>query len=136
MSISKKYLYHTKMALCMFKEASESAGRRTSPSGFFFVFNVFFFWYLKTYLISVRHIIWFLVLFFWWCTYKRYFSGNALLHSFQGKIQSLAVGHSDILETLSPKVRKRVEVLREIQVSLAQNSMRFGSVYCYQSSFL
>ncbi|KAK7838867.1 nucleosome assembly protein 1 [Quercus suber] len=31
------------------------------------------------------------------------------------KLQTLAAGHSDILETLSPKVRKRVEVLREIQ---------------------
>ncbi|KAB1218415.1 hypothetical protein CJ030_MR3G026295 [Morella rubra] len=31
------------------------------------------------------------------------------------KLQSLAAGHSDILETLSPKVRKRVEVLKEVQ---------------------
>lgn len=34
----------------------------------------------------------------------------------QSKIQSLAGQHSDILESLSPNVRKRVEVLREIQV--------------------
>jgi hypothetical protein len=40
----------------------------------------------------------------------------------QDKLQNLAAGHSDILETLSPKVRKRVEVLREIQVSLPLNA--------------
>jgi len=34
----------------------------------------------------------------------------------QSKIQSLAGQHSDVLESLSPVVRKRVEVLREIQV--------------------
>ncbi|EXB38862.1 37S ribosomal protein S16 [Morus notabilis] len=34
----------------------------------------------------------------------------------QNKIQSLAGQHSDILESLSPHVRKRVEVLRDIQV--------------------
>jgi len=34
----------------------------------------------------------------------------------QSKIQSLAGQHSDILESLSPIVRKRVESLREIQV--------------------
>lgn len=34
----------------------------------------------------------------------------------QSKIQSLAGQHSDVLETLSPNVRKRVESLREIQV--------------------
>ncbi|KAF5452989.1 hypothetical protein F2P56_027937, partial [Juglans regia] len=33
----------------------------------------------------------------------------------QDKLQSLAAGQSDILETLSPKVRKRVEFLRGIQ---------------------
>ncbi|KAF5466432.1 hypothetical protein F2P56_016358 [Juglans regia] len=38
-----------------------------------------------------------------------------LVNALKDKIQSLAVGSSDILETLSPKVRKRVEVLREIQ---------------------
>ncbi|XP_059456719.1 nucleosome assembly protein 1;4-like [Corylus avellana] len=38
-----------------------------------------------------------------------------LVNALKDKLQSLAAGHSDILETLSPKVRKRVEVLREIQ---------------------
>ena len=51
----------------------------------------------------------------------------------QDKLQTLAAGHSDILETLSPKVRKRVEVLREIQVSLPLNAIsyecRFALVY-------
>lgn len=37
---------------------------------------------------------------------------------FQDKLQSLAGQHSDILETLSPTVRKRVDVLREMQVGL------------------
>lgn len=36
----------------------------------------------------------------------------------QDKLQSLAGQHSDILETLSPTVRKRVDVLREMQVGL------------------
>jgi len=35
----------------------------------------------------------------------------------QDKLQSLAGEHSDVLENLTPKIRKRVEVLREIQVS-------------------
>ena len=34
----------------------------------------------------------------------------------QDKLQNLAGQHSDVLETLTPKVRKRVEVLRELQV--------------------
>lgn len=34
----------------------------------------------------------------------------------QNKLQDLTGKHSDVLETLSPLVRKRVEVLREIQV--------------------
>ncbi|XP_065638674.1 nucleosome assembly protein 1;4 [Quercus suber] len=38
-----------------------------------------------------------------------------LVNALKDKLQTLAAGHSDILETLSPKVRKRVEVLREIQ---------------------
>ncbi|RWW28431.1 hypothetical protein GW17_00007094 [Ensete ventricosum] len=33
----------------------------------------------------------------------------------QDKLQSLAGKHADVLETLSPAVRKRVEVLRDIQ---------------------
>ncbi|XP_073226561.1 nucleosome assembly protein 1;3-like isoform X3 [Cicer arietinum] len=38
-----------------------------------------------------------------------------LVNALKSKIQSLAGQHSDVLETLSPVVRKRVEVLREIQ---------------------
>ena len=34
----------------------------------------------------------------------------------QNKLQHLSGQHSDVLESLTPKVRKRVEVLREIQV--------------------
>jgi hypothetical protein len=34
----------------------------------------------------------------------------------QDKLQSLAGQHADVLETLSPNVRKRVEFLRGIQV--------------------
>uniref|UniRef100_A0A2N9HJT3 Nucleosome assembly protein n=1 Tax=Fagus sylvatica TaxID=28930 RepID=A0A2N9HJT3_FAGSY len=45
-----------------------------------------------------------------------------LVNALKDKLQNLAAGHSDILETLSPKVRKRVEVLREIQVSLPLNA--------------
>ncbi|KAJ7951614.1 Nucleosome assembly protein like [Quillaja saponaria] len=38
-----------------------------------------------------------------------------LVNALKDKLQHLAGQHSDVLETLSPKVRKRVEVLREIQ---------------------
>ncbi|KAG4990694.1 hypothetical protein AAZX31_09G062100 [Glycine max] len=38
-----------------------------------------------------------------------------LVNALKSKIQSLAGAHSDVLETLSPNVRKRVESLREIQ---------------------
>ncbi|XP_072999208.1 nucleosome assembly protein 1;2-like [Typha latifolia] len=38
-----------------------------------------------------------------------------LLSALKDKLQSLAGQHSDVLESLSPNVRKRVEVLREIQ---------------------
>ncbi|KAJ8645057.1 hypothetical protein MRB53_006805 [Persea americana] len=38
-----------------------------------------------------------------------------LVNALKNKLQSLAGQHSDVLETLSPKVRKRVEVLRQIQ---------------------
>ncbi|CAL0330300.1 unnamed protein product [Lupinus luteus] len=38
-----------------------------------------------------------------------------LVNALKSKIQSLAGHHSDILESLSPVVRKRVDVLREIQ---------------------
>uniref|UniRef100_A0A0D9WLX4 Uncharacterized protein n=1 Tax=Leersia perrieri TaxID=77586 RepID=A0A0D9WLX4_9ORYZ len=37
-----------------------------------------------------------------------------LVNALKDKLQSLA-GHTDVLETLSPNVRKRVEYLREIQ---------------------
>lgn len=38
-----------------------------------------------------------------------------LVNALKDKLQHLAGEHSDIMETLSPKVRKRVEVLRELQ---------------------
>ncbi|XP_008805780.2 nucleosome assembly protein 1;1-like [Phoenix dactylifera] len=38
-----------------------------------------------------------------------------LVNALKNKLQSLTGKRSDVLETLSPKVRKRVEVLREIQ---------------------
>ncbi|XP_077211827.1 nucleosome assembly protein 1;3-like [Tasmannia lanceolata] len=38
-----------------------------------------------------------------------------LVNALKNKLQHLAGQNSDVLETLSPKVRKRVEVLREIQ---------------------
>lgn len=38
-----------------------------------------------------------------------------LVNALKDKLQSLAGQHSDILETLSPTVRKRVDVLREMQ---------------------
>lgn len=34
----------------------------------------------------------------------------------QNKLQDLAGQHSDVLENLTPKVRKRVDALRDIQV--------------------
>uniref|UniRef100_A0A1D1ZF83 Putative nucleosome assembly protein C2D10.11C n=1 Tax=Anthurium amnicola TaxID=1678845 RepID=A0A1D1ZF83_9ARAE len=40
---------------------------------------------------------------------------EGLVTALKNKLQSLAGQHSDVLETLSPKVRRRVEVLREIQ---------------------
>ena len=36
----------------------------------------------------------------------------------QNRLQNLAGLHSDVLESLSPRVRKRVDILREIQVCL------------------
>lgn len=36
----------------------------------------------------------------------------------QDKLQALAGQHTDVLENLEPKVRRRVEVLQEIQVIL------------------
>ncbi|CAL9180826.1 unnamed protein product [Musa hybrid cultivar] len=38
-----------------------------------------------------------------------------LVDALKNKLQSLAGKHTDVLETLSPAVRKRVEVLREVQ---------------------
>ncbi|AQL02112.1 Nucleosome assembly protein 1, partial [Zea mays] len=38
-----------------------------------------------------------------------------LVNALKDKLQSLAGQHADVLETLSPNVRKRVEFLREIQ---------------------
>uniref|UniRef100_A0A5B6YZG2 Uncharacterized protein n=1 Tax=Davidia involucrata TaxID=16924 RepID=A0A5B6YZG2_DAVIN len=38
-----------------------------------------------------------------------------LVNALKNKLQNLAGQHSDVLETLTPKVRKRVEFLREIQ---------------------
>ncbi|KAK2983799.1 hypothetical protein RJ640_008475 [Escallonia rubra] len=38
-----------------------------------------------------------------------------LVNALKDKLQNLAGQHSDVLETLTPTVRKRVEVLREIQ---------------------
>ncbi|KAE9467932.1 hypothetical protein C3L33_00159, partial [Rhododendron williamsianum] len=38
-----------------------------------------------------------------------------LVVGLQDKLQNLAGGHADVLESLTPKVRKRVEVLRELQ---------------------
>ncbi|CAL9061130.1 unnamed protein product [Musa banksii] len=38
-----------------------------------------------------------------------------LVNALKNKLQSLAGKHTDVLETLSPAVRKRVDVLREIQ---------------------
>ncbi|TVU08529.1 hypothetical protein EJB05_41937, partial [Eragrostis curvula] len=40
-----------------------------------------------------------------------------LVNALKDKLQSLAGQHTDVLEMLSPNVRKRVEFLREIQVS-------------------
>jgi nucleosome assembly protein 1-like 1 len=41
-----------------------------------------------------------------------------LVNALKNKIQSLAGQHSDALENLAPKVRRRVEVLKEIQACL------------------
>ncbi|MCD7461898.1 Nucleosome assembly protein 1;4 [Datura stramonium] len=38
-----------------------------------------------------------------------------LVNALKNKLQNLAVEHSEILETLSPQVRKRIDVLRELQ---------------------
>ncbi|KAF3594389.1 hypothetical protein DY000_02020361 [Brassica cretica] len=41
-----------------------------------------------------------------------------LVNALKDKLQNLAGQHSDVLENLTPAVRKRVEVLREIQLSI------------------
>jgi hypothetical protein len=51
----------------------------------------------------------------------------------QNKIQSLAGQHSDLLENLSPKVRRRVEVLKEIQACICSSvldSHFLSRIYC------
>ncbi|KAI4344529.1 hypothetical protein L6164_011744 [Bauhinia variegata] len=48
-----------------------------------------------------------------------------LVNALKNKIQSLAGQHSDILESLSPDVRKRVDVLREIQGQHDELEARF-----------
>ncbi|GMH22045.1 hypothetical protein Nepgr_023888 [Nepenthes gracilis] len=48
-----------------------------------------------------------------------------LVNALKNKLQSLAGQHADILETLSPKVRKRVEALREIQSQHDQLEAKF-----------
>ncbi|KAL6615905.1 hypothetical protein ACP70R_038175 [Stipagrostis hirtigluma subsp. patula] len=39
----------------------------------------------------------------------------ALVESLKNKLEQLALQHTDVLETLAPKVRRRVDALREIQ---------------------
>lgn len=80
----------------------------------------FFFYFGKSYLCGLG---------FWYC-------GVCV----QNKIQSLAGQHSDVLENLTPKVRKRVEFLKEIQACLCLFSMCFNvillvekvRVYCFK----
>ncbi|KAG7992237.1 hypothetical protein I3843_02G117900 [Carya illinoinensis] len=48
-----------------------------------------------------------------------------LVNALKDKLQSLAAGQSDILETLSPKVRKRVEFLRGIQSQHVELEAKF-----------
>jgi hypothetical protein len=47
----------------------------------------------------------------------------------QDKLQSLAGQHADVLESLSPNVRKRVEFLREIQVDQTVSLLCFPVLY-------
>lgn len=44
---------------------------------------------------------------------------NDYVSVLQNKLQDLTGKHTNLLENLSPNVRKRVEVLREIQACLA-----------------
>ena len=48
-----------------------------------------------------------------------------LVNALKNKLQNLAGQHSDVLETLSPNVRKRVEVLREMQVQHDEMEAKF-----------
>ncbi|KAK9048515.1 hypothetical protein SSX86_032520 [Deinandra increscens subsp. villosa] len=49
-----------------------------------------------------------------------------LVNALKDKLQNLAGQHSDVLENLSPVVRKRVEVLREIQRYDIVNGVEVG----------
>ncbi|XP_044949624.1 LOB domain-containing protein 6-like [Hordeum vulgare subsp. vulgare] len=44
-----------------------------------------------------------------------------LVESIKNTLQGLAARHTDVLESLEPKVRKRVEALREIQLAAGPN---------------
>ena len=113
-----------KNGLCILKEASRNECKRMSPLGFFSSFkDCFQIWFKKNLIPLPNGYVDSGVLFFWRCTV------GCVLMFVQDKLQSLAAGHSDILETLSPKVRKRVEVLREIQVSLPQNAISYE--FCF-----
>ncbi|KAI3727331.1 hypothetical protein L1987_67144 [Smallanthus sonchifolius] len=48
-----------------------------------------------------------------------------LVNALKDKLQNLAGQHSDVLENLSPAVRKRVEVLREIQIDHDELEAKF-----------
>lgn len=48
-----------------------------------------------------------------------------LVNALKNKLQSLAGQHADVLETLSPNVRKRVEVLRKIQTERDELEKKF-----------
>ncbi|KAK8936373.1 hypothetical protein KSP39_PZI013710 [Platanthera zijinensis] len=48
-----------------------------------------------------------------------------IVNALKNKLQSLAGQHADVLETLSPTVRKRVEVLRKIQVEHDEFEAKF-----------
>ncbi|KAH0448878.1 hypothetical protein IEQ34_022678 [Dendrobium chrysotoxum] len=48
-----------------------------------------------------------------------------LVNALKSKLQSLAEQHTDVMETLSPKVKKRVEVLRGIQVQHDELESKF-----------
>lgn len=105
----KKKEKKKRLVFCISKEQANMAGKESVLHGLFSSSMIVF--RLKQCLISVPNIV------------LSFFDAACVLMSAQDKLQSLAAGHSDILETLSPKVRKRVEVLREVQVSLPSNSL-------------